>query len=398
MQYANELEQLREMGIIVENRGEDLSKLAWLFRDIKYEKLSDFLSVTILTTMACNFKCTYCFEEPSRQNVKMDRATCDDAMAWIKKQVTEASYKELYITFYGGEPLLNEEAMERIALKMASWCATQGIKFKFMLQTNGYLMTPEIIRKYLPWGLADVRVSLDGVGEEHDRNRPLRGGGGTFDRIMKNIAESAEQVKIGVSVSYDRRGVDHVERLLDYLENFKILHKLGRIICSPIHASLESAGHADIIRDPACLMNYSDTDLIQATLKVNRIMEKKGVAVQTGLPVTVCPVCRRHGSMTIDPEGRIYLCNSMLGHPEFSVGDVRKGYNSQRATFLNLDVGLKCPHSCPYLPICNGGCRMMSYLHNGRFDVPYCQKKYLDQVAPELIKKEYDTLVQHSET
>src|SRR5207249_3797986 len=112
-------------------------------------------------------------------------------------------YRELYITFYGGEPLLNKPGLEYIASHMKEWCENRGISFKFMLQTNGFLMTPELIDQYLKLGLSSVRISVDGVDGDHDRFRPLRGGGKTFATVVRNIAACADKVKIGISTGYD---------------------------------------------------------------------------------------------------------------------------------------------------------------------------------------------------
>jgi uncharacterized protein len=395
--YAGELEQLHGMGVLVENKWEDVKRLVYFIGNLKHGKLNSSLSVTILTTMACNFRCTYCFEEPSRQNVAMDPNTCEAVLRWLKETMTREDYRSLYLTFYGGEPLMNEPAIEHIALDMAGWCAAHGMTFKFMLQTNGYLLTSGLVKKYLACGLADVRISLDGVGEDHDRKRPLRDGRGTFDRIMENISDNVDSVKIGLSVSYDRAGVDHIARLLDYLDDRKILKKLARIVCSPVHAALGAPGEVESTRNAGCLMNCSDSEMATSVLEVNRLMEKKGLPVQKGMPVTVCPLGRVHGGVTIDSAGQLYACNSMLGHPELSVGNVRDGFNDKRREFIDLDVGLKCPFECRYLPVCNGGCRFMAFLGTGRMDAPDCKKEYLDRVAPEFIKNEYAALTRQAD-
>jgi uncharacterized protein len=392
-QYAQELEQLYEMGFIVENKWDDVKRLVSFLGDLKYKKISDMFSVTVLTTMACNFKCTYCFEENARKPVAMDRRTCDATLDWIKGRVSRLDYARLFVTFYGGEPLLNEEALEYVATDLRDWCRARGIGFRFMIQTNGYLMTRERVEKYLPLGLSDVRISLDGVDEEHDRKRPLRGGSGTFAQIMKNIVDNAAKVRIGISVSYDKDGVGHVARLLDHLDGIGILPQLGRFLFSPVHASLGPLSNPEKIRGAACLMNYTDVELLKSVTEINRLMEAKGLSVQRGLPVSTCPLGCDHGGFSIDPEGRLYACNSMLGYPEFSVGDVfQNRFNDKRREFLNMDVGLGCPVDCRYLPVCNGGCRLMAFVEHGRFDRPYCKAGYLDRMAPELVKKEYNAL------
>jgi len=363
VQYADNLIQLHKMGIIVENEAEDQRKLRFFLDQLKFGVNTSSFPVTILTTYACNLKCTYCFQESSRAHIKMDNQTSEHTIVWIKEKLLQFGYKQLYIIFYGGEPLVNKPALENIAAHLKAWCEDQGIRFKFMLQTNGYLMTPECIDQYLELGLDQVRISVDGVGEKHDRTRPLRGGGGSFDRIIKNIVACVDKVKIGISTSYEKDDTDKIEELLDYFDNLGILHKLGRFIFSPIHATLGPAGQPEQIRNSECMCNYEDKQLIQANKKIHRLMEERGLPVKDGLSIAACPLTRENGGVTIDQEGQIYKCNSMLGHPEFAVGNVReRDYNKTHDEFIHLDVWRKCPADCTYLPMCSGGCRLSSFL------------------------------------
>ena len=390
VRYAHELFEMHQMGLIVQNKEEDQKKIADFFRSLKSERIERVFQVTILTTMACNFQCVYCFEEGTRQNDVMSLDVCEAVISWIQRRMEALGYEGVHMTFYGGEPLLNELALEHIARAMKNWCMSKGLAFKFSLQTNGYLLTTERVEKYKKLGLSEVRISLDGVKEYHDRNRPLRGGGKTFDRIMENIIDNADRVKIGLSVSYDKNNVQNIEQLLDYLEGLNMLRKLGKMVCSPVHASLGPKGHPESIRHSHCLMNYNDDSMAASAVELDRIMTKKGLPGIKGLPISVCSVGRRFGCMTIDPRGSIYACNAMIGHPQFAIGDVgRTDFNDNRKIFLEQDPVSKCPIDCRYLPVCNGGCRLMAFLERQNFDEPYCKKSYLDQMAPELIKKEY---------
>ena len=60
--------------------------------------------------------------------------------------------------------------------------------------TNGLLLTPEVVDRLLPFGLSGVKITLDGDRDTHNRMRPLRGGQGTFDRIIENIRRVAGRV------------------------------------------------------------------------------------------------------------------------------------------------------------------------------------------------------------
>jgi len=394
--YSGDLVQLHKMGIIVANSEEDRQKLTSFLDQLKFGVKTSSFPVTILTTYACNLKCTYCYQESSRTYTKMDDRTGQHAMKWIKEKLLQFGYQQLYITFYGGEPLANKPMLEDIAAHMQSWCHEKNIQFKFMLQTNGYLMTPECIDQYLKLGLDQVRVSVDGVGERHDRNRPLRGGGGSFDQIIKNIVACVDQVKIGISTSYDKDDVDKIEELLDYFDDLGILHKLGRFIFSPIHSTLGPVGQPEKIRNPECMCNYQDKHLIQANTRIQKLMQDRGLTTKSGLSIAACPLTRANDGVTIDQQGKIYKCNSMLGHPEFAVGDVRHSdYNETNDKFVNLDVWRQCPVDCAYLPMCSGGCRLSSFFKKQNFTTPVCHKAYLIKMVPEFIKKEYELSLLH---
>ena len=390
-QYADEVIQLHKMGILTEDDAEDLSRLKAHMEQIKYSVNTKSYSATVLTTYACNFKCVYCFEESSRVNEKMSTEVADQTMDWFKAKIIKFGYRSLYLNFYGGEPLLNKPILEYIAVSMKAWCENRGVNFRFMMQTNGYLMTPELIDRYLVLGLHQVRISVDGVGEDHDKHRPLRGGGSTFERIMKNIIASCEKLPIGISVSFDKADVRHIEKLFAYLQEKGILNKLGRFIFSPIHATLGPKGQAENIQNAHCMCNYEDDALVQANSRIRELMIANGLEMKSGMSTSVCPVTRDEGGgVTIDQKGLIFKCNSMLGHPELSSGHVKDNeYSQQNQTFLHLDIYNQCPQDCTYMPMCSGGCRLSSFLKNQNFNTPSCHKLYLNKMAPEIIKQEY---------
>ncbi len=382
---------LVEMGLLVRDEAEDADKINKFFYEIKYGVKESSYPVTILTTYDCNFRCIYCFEQNTRQRIAMNIVTADKVMAWLKKKTALLKVKELYLIFYGGEPLLNKSIVEYIAHEMKMWCRSNNLNFKFMLQTNGYLLNRELIADYLELGLSQVRISLDGVARIHDRNRPFFDGGKTFDKIMKNILDCLDLVKIGISTSYDKGDVSHIEELLRYLDDIGIINKLGDFIFSPIHPVLGPVKHEKKIKYSRCMVNYQDENLFETIKKIDDLVKTRQLPQKSSLAANFCPLTRVNSGVTIDPMGRIYKCNSMLGHPEFAVGDVdEEGYNMQHESFVNLDIWKKCPISCAYLPMCAGGCRMHSYFEKLDFNSAVCHKKYLDQMVPFFIKRDYE--------
>ena len=388
--FTEDLLQLKKMGFLVQSHEEDADKMRKFFHEIKYLHDVKCFPVTILTTAACNFRCSYCFEDATRSSETMDIETCDLVIDWMKRWLSHAPYQKIYVTFYGGEPLLNTDAIDYICEKMRPWCRKTEIDFAFMLQTNGYLLSTELVDRYMPLGLQHVQISVDGMKDDHDKNRKLANGQGTFNVIMDNIIDCVDKVDIGLSVSYEKDNVEHIERLLDYLEGLGILHKLGQFIFAPVQPSLGPEGKPQQIQRAECFCNYEDDCLISANKKIMQILKKKNLFMPRMLSAFACPLTRENGAVTIDAKGRLFRCNSMLGHPEFSIGDIRdKDFNRQQRYFRDLDVWEKCPIDCAYLPVCAGGCRMAAYMKDSLFTKPACKKEYLDRMAVEFIKEEY---------
>ena len=184
------LDALRENGIIVDDEAEERTKLKDFFRQIKYESHKLPFEATILTTYSCNFRCVYCFEQSVREKLFMDKDTSDAVIRWLINLARERKLKKIYLVYYGGEPLLNIRPIYDISWQMQEWARKNNVQFSFGIITNGSLIYPELIDKLLSVGLEQVRISIDGSREAHNKNRPFADGSPTFDLIIDNIKGS----------------------------------------------------------------------------------------------------------------------------------------------------------------------------------------------------------------
>jgi len=386
------LASLKENGIIVENEEEERRKLKDFFRQLKYESDKLTFETTILTTYSCNFNCVYCFEGSVRDRVFMDKETSDLVIQWLIRHAQKRNLKKIYLVYYGGEPLLNIRPIYDISWHMQEWARKNRIDFAFGIITNGSLVYPELIEKFLTVGLDEVRISLDGDREAHNKNRPFSDGKPTFDLIIENIKGIIDKVKVAVAGNFDRNNFPHIYPLFDYLEKEGLLRKLDYLIFAPIVPRLGPKESPSNVELSHCLSFLEKDGLFKEVVSIKRELLKRGLKLRTsGLAINACPLTMQDGGVTIDPKGLIYKCNSLLGYPEFSVGDVRnEGFNERMDDFLNIDAWDKCAPDCPYVPMCQGGCRLFSYLEKGNFSSLFCKREYFDRITPELIKLEYD--------
>ena len=128
-------------------------------------------------TEDCNLHCRYCFTDAQlcvkRPDVKKNELTTEQVFD-ILDNVSEAG--TMAIQFAGGEPLLRRDLVEIISYAVSKNIYTA-------LNTNGTLVEKSIVRALSDAGLSQVKVSVDGLRENHDWNR----GSGVFDKAINAI-------------------------------------------------------------------------------------------------------------------------------------------------------------------------------------------------------------------
>ncbi len=126
---------------------------------------------------ACNLECKYCFADAKYLNKDprdqiSDFLSTDDVFNIVDKMV-DAGTKQ--VMFAGGEPTLRKDLPQII-----------NYSSKFMdiaMNTNGYLLGKELIFELADAGLTQVKVSVDGLCENHDWNR----GDGSYEKAIEAV-------------------------------------------------------------------------------------------------------------------------------------------------------------------------------------------------------------------
>ncbi len=136
----------------------------------------------------CNLRCLYCVhqdENKENRNHGSRQMTRETALAAIDFLAKNSSKAEgVVLSFYGGEPLLNFPLIKESVSYAKEIFKDKPIQFN--LTTNGTLITPEIAR-FLAENQFDVKVSIDGPQEVHDRYRKNIAGGGSFTHVKAGL-------------------------------------------------------------------------------------------------------------------------------------------------------------------------------------------------------------------
>lgn len=157
--------------------------------------------MVLQVTRDCNLNCGYCYTsgkyfDRSGTLPLMPIETLKKAMDFFFQRT--AHKEEAYISFYGGEPLLGFQLIkEAVQYTLGKKGKTN---YRFSMTTNGTLLNKEIISFLVDHDFS-MLVSLDGPEYVNDRYRSYKNGGGTFQRILKNL----QDIKQSYSEYYSQR-------------------------------------------------------------------------------------------------------------------------------------------------------------------------------------------------
>jgi uncharacterized protein len=376
------LEVLKRMGIVTfEDFDEDALIRKW-FETIRNKRQS--LEATILTTYSCNFACTYCVEGEDHPDIKMDNKTAYRTSQFVREKFEKHQPGMVDLVFYGGEPLLNEEPIQIIVSQVRCFSEERGIPFSFRLITNGSLLTPKKVDELKVMGLRQVKVTLDGTREFHNKRRPFRNGKPSYDIIMNNIDYAATKVLVHIGGNFDRENADSMIQLLEELDTRGLRDKIAMVSFKPISKSIPDIENP--VRPGTELRcDYADPETAHTVFKLWKEARIRGFKVLKTVGMDLCSMTTNPLMFVIDPKGKIFRCPAFVGYNNFISGDIYRG-EEERLPARNIEE--ECLR-CPYVPLCGDGCSYASFVLYGDENKRVCQKDYMEYIVKENIKFNY---------
>jgi uncharacterized protein len=378
---------LREVKVLVAPGDEEGVLLAHRYAIYARHFETTTLSLTVCPTLACNFRCPYCFEHDQADGTRMSAETVERLVGFI---ASYADIRRLSISWYGGEPTLAWDVVcditERV-LKLDLACEHAG------LVTNGYLLGPKKIAQLNDLGIGSVQITLDGPREVHDRRRVLAGGGPTYDRILENVKalmDSSYEGVCSIRVNVDKSNVeDYVVMRAELLERFA-----GKKL-------FVYAGHVHVAPERSCEhpCSFDGREWSDFTLGLYR---DAGLLPTRGFYPSSAPegcVANAHHGFVVGPRGELYKCWEDVGKPQMEVGDLHAEEPiTNPALRARYAIGTGCFEDptcleCRMLPVCGGGCpnKRLRALQFGETGLEYCLP-YRDDLESYL-EAYYDTLL-----
>ena len=332
---------------------------------------SSVLTAWLHVTNACNLRCPYCYVHKSPEG--MDEATGTAAVEAIVASAVRHGFTGVKLKYAGGEASLNHRLMVALHRLARERTAEHGLRLDATLLTNGVALPGSLIETLAAEGIR-VMISLDGVGEQHDRQRPTINGRPSFPLVERTIAKLAKRgLAPHLSITITNRNAEGLADVVRFALDRDLTFSLN------------------LFRDNDCAASFADLQygeqaMIEAMMGAFGVIEERlprwsvlGAVLDRGQLLErrqrSCGVGQDY--VVIDQRGAVAKCHMEI---ERTLGDVFADdplqlVRADRSSALNLAVEEKegC-RSCAWRYSCSGGCTVATFRATGRYDVksPNC--------------------------
>ena len=302
---------LRENWFVVPEKCDEKAyvDLVKFYLKTKKKNFEEITGYTIFTTTDCNARCFYCFEL-GRSRIPMSHETALKTAKYIKDH---CNGKKVSLRWFGGEPLMNVDAIDTIC----DYLAAEGIEYKSTMVSNGYLVNDEIVSKAVnSWNLTNIQITLDGTESVYNKVKAfVYKDTNAYQIVIKNVERLVNSgVRVFIRLNMDLHNADDllalVKELADRFGGNKNLSVYAHhLFEANIPMAEQHTGEEWDLRVAAMKK-------IEQVLEQHSLTSKRGIS--TSLKMNHC-MADSGKSITVLPDGHIGLCehhsdDEFIGH------------------------------------------------------------------------------------
>lgn len=347
-------------GFIVLSDIDEVELLEYLYNANYFS--TDEITIALVPTFQCNFKCPYCFEAGRRKSINEDKDYFD-----VLKRFADENFrhkKRVHISLFGGEPLLRKKEIFSYLNYLSRQSKRYAYKLSTNIVTNGFLLDKSTVNRLLEYDCTSIQVTLDGSKKTHNKLRLLHNNGKTFDRIVSNLKTA---IRCAIEVKADTQFILRVNLLNQSVNDIKPIFNLF---------SREERRKINVYFRPI----YSTTHFhVHNSNTISDLKKFYSEASKYGYKIAksayYLQYCESDGGMNffyITPDLKVWKC---VNEPTETASI---GYIDKRGNIRGLNLAHmarwyqksnpfkseKC-RKCYYLPLCYGGCPLY-YIKTGK--------------------------------
>lgn len=387
--------QLVNAGIFVEDIIDEDKLLKEMY---KKTVVPEMLSLTIIPTERCNFRCVYCYE--NFENNDMADETINNIAEYVEKNID--GYKGLYVSWFGGEPLERMDVILKLSRCFIEICKRHQKRYLAGITTNGYSLDWSTFQQLRKLFVVDYQVTLDGLKSRHNRARRTSEGGDTFERIITNLKAISRGTKsssfqITVRTNLTNSAMYEFDEFIDfYIKEFgddKRFSLLLRFV-------MDMGGNAIHEIEEEIMKDEQIEQMYERLLKRERLPDfTTDIFLNPG--EAVCYAAKEN-TYVLDTEGNMHKCTVCFEDKKaFTLSCVGKIGN--KGEFIkNIPNHEKwiCKSLCPnvtrcfFAPICLGeSCPKHRVIDRAQFDTCPFERRFLSQLLRVADKQGISTII-----
>ena len=350
------------------------------------------LSAWLHVTNACNLRCHYCYLEKTAE--RMAENTARYAVDAIFRLAKKHHFKQVRLKYAGGEASLHMASVIAIHDYAAQLAQQQDIMLHGSILSNGVVLSQHAIEQLKARHIG-VMISLDGIGEYHDSQRPFVHGRGSFqyvDRTIKQLLVNGLVPHISVTVSH--RNLAGLTDVIVY------------ILERDMGFTLNYYRNNDfVIGDD---LQFSEQQMIVAMRSVFALLESKlparsllGSLIDKSNLYSphqrTCAVGQSY--LVIDQHGGIAKCHGDIKRTVTNIYDddplqlIKDDRNGVQGLSVEEKEGCR---TCDWRYWCTGGCPLLTYRMTGRYDVKSPNCNIYTALFPEALRLEALRLLKYT--
>jgi uncharacterized protein len=330
------------------------------------------LTAWLHITNACNLRCPYCYVHKSAE--KMDESIGRASVEAVMLSAVRHGFPAVKLKYAGGEASLNHRLMLELHEYAQMLAVRHAIKLHATLLSNGVKLSPALVGVLKAHDIR-VMISLDGVHQDHDQQRPFASGKPSFRFVEQTISRLIEQ--------------GHPPHL-----SITITNRNSSGLAAAVRFALERdlTFSLNFFRDNDCSERFPDLRYEENAM-ISSLLEAFGVIEEFLPPWSVLGSILDRGQLleprqrscgvgqdyvVIDQRGRVAKCHMEI---ERTLGDVvgddplqlvRKDLTLVQNLAVTEKEGCR---DCTWRYWCSGGCSVATFRATGRYDIksPNCR-------------------------
>jgi len=330
----------------------------------------------VFITDNCNLDCDYCLieqnllAEKARRVGGMTLESCNELIDRIRAHCEGAHRSQnRTIMLYGGEPLMNFQAVEQIVAGIRSIeKELDDQRFEIVLETNGTLVTEQIAR-YLAREKVAALVSLDGTKECHDSRRKTRFGTGSWEMAIRGVETLRDAgVSVGISTVFTPEIAPEAGVNIVRLSKALGIRSFGLNL---FHLAKTAKGKDLIIDEHISDYVRAWRYCRLAGIYIEHVARRIRPLVEGRLRPRDCTACG--GRAVVTPDGKLGICEALIGESsafrEMSFLDAEEDALFREWSTRTPLLWDDC-RQCIALGLCGGGCAYNALFETGTIHAP----------------------------